>query len=63
MRIVETDNFGGDYPDEKFVLFPMGEQAAKEIAAVLNKHFSGDYAPRYYIVVQNDYKLAPSFVP
>jgi hypothetical protein len=63
MRIVDTDNFGGDYPDEKFVLWPMSEPAAKDIAQVLNTYFSSDTAPRYFKVVDNDYQLAPGFEP
>ena len=62
-RIVNTDNFGGDYPNESFVLFQMREDTAKEFAELLNKHFSGDDAPRYWKVVDNDYELAPAFEP
>jgi hypothetical protein len=62
-RIVDTDNFGGDYPDEKFVgpEFDVREEAEQE-AAVLN----GDpvpYASRYYKVVEMPYKLQPGFEP
>ena len=63
MRIVDTDNFGGDYPNERFVLFQMGEVAAKEVAAVLNKHFCSDYSSRYYKVVEDDYELVGAFEP
>lgn len=62
-RIVDTDNFGGDYPNESFVLFQMSESAAKEFAELLNKYFGGEQAPRYWKVVDNDYELAPAFEP
>lgn len=64
MRVVDTDNFGGDYPDEKFVFKQiLSEVAATEIAEVLNKHLSGEQSPRYYKVVRDDYKLQPGFEP
>lgn len=63
MRIINTDNFGSDYPSEQFVLWSMGPEAAKEVAEVLNKWFSGDQAPRYFKVVPDDYELAPGFEP
>lgn len=62
MRIVDTDNFGGDYPDERFLLWPMSEKSANKIANVLNKD-AGPHARRYYKVVPNDYVLQPGFEP
>jgi hypothetical protein len=63
-QIVETDNFDGDYPDEKFVnLPPMNNEQAKRVAAFLNKEFGGDRAPRYWKVVEKGYTLAPGFEP
>jgi hypothetical protein len=61
-RIVNTDNFGGDYPDEKFLLWPMPRQSAQCIADVLNRD-SGERASRFYKVVENDYVLQPGFEP
>lgn len=63
MRIVNADNFDSDYPNESFELWVMPRDAAKEIAAALNKHFSGPYSPRYWKVVENDYELKPGFEP
>ncbi len=63
MRIVETDNYGGDYPNENFVLHHMSNKAAKEIVDVINKCCSGELASRYWKVVNNDYKLQPGFEP
>jgi hypothetical protein len=62
MRIVETDNYGRDYPDEKFVLFPMSEEHAKKIASLIN-NAAGEHSNRYWKVVDNDYKLQPGFEP
>ena len=61
-RIVETDNYGGDYPDEKFVNIPSFSQKedAKKIADSLNKHFCRS---RYWKVVEADYILKPGFEP
>lgn len=68
MRIVETDNFGGDYPDESFLLWPMPESAAKEIAGAINRAadssgYATGMASRYWKVVPDDYTLQPGFEP
>ena len=63
MRIVNTDNFNGDYPNESFELWQMNEAAAEEIAAIFNKYFSGPHSPRYWKVVADNYVLAPAFEP
>lgn len=62
MRIVNTDNFGGDYPNETFVLWPLSKDRAQRIADILNED-AGDYSPRFYKVVENDYVLQPGFEP
>jgi hypothetical protein len=65
MRIVETDNFGGDYPDEKFLNLPfMNEYQAKKIADILDDVLcNSDSYPRFWKVVPDDYKLQPGFEP
>lgn len=62
MRIVETDNYGDDYPDEKFVNLPiMTKEHAESVATAIN---SGLYnSSRYWKVVENDYRLQPGFEP
>lgn len=60
--IVETDNYGRDYPDEKFVLFTMSEEYAHKIANLINEA-AGNYCPRYWKVVENNYELQPGFEP
>lgn len=64
-KIVETDNFGGDYPDEKFINIPLcTKEEAGQIADAINKVFCDNgYAPRYWKVVESNYKLQPGFEP
>lgn len=63
-RIVETDNFGGDYPDESFLkLPPMSEEMANKVCDVINDCCSGPNEPRYWKVVPEGYKLQPGFEP
>ncbi len=63
-QIVETDNFGSDYPDEKFVSLPLlRKDDAEAIAKVINDKLGGDRAPRYWLIVERGYKLQPGFEP
>ena len=63
MKIVETDNFDGDYPDEKFVnLPPMDEKTCQKICDLVNKA-TGPHSSRYWKVIKDNYKLAPPFEP
>jgi hypothetical protein len=65
MRIIETDNFGRDYPNERFIAVniesqEMAETMAEALVAKYSMHPSAD---RYYRVVPDDYKLSPGFEP
>lgn len=60
MRIVDTDNFGGDYPNEKFLLWQMNERDCQAVCDILNDR-AGPNASRFYKVVPNDYILQPGF--
>jgi hypothetical protein len=64
-KIVETDNFGGDYPNEDFTLgsrsLPWEE--AEAIADILNACWGGEDAPRFWKVVEDEYRLVPGFEP
>ena len=62
-RIVETDNFDGDYPNESFLLGNMSRHAAMGIARAINNHLSGPNDRRYWKVVDDGYKLQPGFEP
>lgn len=72
-KIVNTDNYGGDYPDESFLcasktdsnsahLSYLHAPVAQSIADALNKA-SGPEAPRWWKVVPADYTLQPGFEP
>ncbi|MCB1865188.1 MAG: hypothetical protein KDG50_07130 [Chromatiales bacterium] len=62
-RIVETDNHGGDYPDEKFVDLPtMSQPHARRVANAINASFPKDWG-RFWKVVADDYELQPGFEP
>jgi hypothetical protein len=62
--IVETDNYAGDYPDEKFVepLPFLNEENANKIADLIND-LNGERFDRYYKVVKMPYVLQPGFEP
>lgn len=70
MRVMHTDNFGGDYPNEKFVTeIPVipdtedGRRTGQAICDLLQKLAGGEMAQRYYRLVDNNYKLQPGFEP
>lgn len=63
MRIVETDDYGGDYPNEQFLNFPpLLQKSAERIAEAINESFPKDSA-RYWKVVEDDYILQSGFEP
>ena len=64
MRLIHTDNYGGDYPDEKFVMgLPrLPKERMQRIADAINSEI-GCNASRYYMVVEDDYVLKPGFEP
>lgn len=63
MKIVETDNFGRDYPNERFLSIPcVNKKDAKAICDAINES-TGPNASRYWMPVENDYVLQEGFVP
>lgn len=63
-KIIDTDNFDGDYPDEKVVIENLRDlEQANMICRALIDHFCYDGCPRYYKVVDDGYKLQPGFEP
>lgn len=62
-RIVNTDNFGGDYPNESFTDDGPFEtvEAAQQRADELNT--DDPNAPRFFMVVTDGYELLPGFEP
>lgn len=62
-RLVDTDNHGGDYPNEKFIDAPcVNEAHARSIADAINDGY-GEQSPRYIKVVRGTYTLQPGFAP
>lgn len=64
MKIVETDNYGGDYPDEKFLNIPniSSDVKANQIVELINESVGAEY-PRIWKVVEDNYTLVPGFQP
>lgn len=65
MKIVDTDNFGGDYPNEKVVASNITNKLLGEIMVKSLNRWSdttNDY-DRYYKLVEDNYKLVPGFEP
>lgn len=60
--VVDTDNFGGDYPDEKWVFCHCTLHEAEDFADALNDT-EDMYSPRYFKVVDLPYTLKPGFEP
>jgi hypothetical protein len=63
-KIIHTDNFGRDYPDERFVseLPALTQEQANLIANTINSCLGPDPS-RYYLSVPDDYVLQPGFEP
>lgn len=62
-RIVNTDNFGGDYPNESFVGPEYITQEEAEAEAEELNYKGDEHAPRYFKVVELPYELQPGFEP
>jgi len=56
MKIIETDNFDRDYPNEKVVMCNLNSDQAEYIAEAINKVCSGPAAQRFWKVVEEDYR-------
>lgn len=62
MKIILTDNFGRDYPNEKVIKEGLKKKAAEIEADRLNS-LEGPNSPDYYKVVEDDYVLSEGFKP
>ena len=63
-RIVNTDNYGGDYPNESFT--DDGPFESKKDAQIRADERNGPpdrVSSRYYKVVEMPYELQPGFEP
>ena len=63
-KIIETDNFGGDYPDEKQLPFPpLRKEQADAICTAIQEQICSERHSRYYWVKPWNYVLQPGFEP
>lgn len=63
-KIVNTDNFGGDYPDEYFLNIPeSSDKTALEAIAWMLNRMPGRNEARYWQVVPAEHALQPGFEP
>lgn len=62
MRVVETDNHGSDYPDERFVSESLTKEEAEKLCDKLNEG-ANDWSSRWNKVEKDDYILQPGFEP
>lgn len=63
-QIIDTDNFGGDYPNETFIATGIAYKPFAEcMCEALNAKYSGNTSLRMYLVVGANYKLQPGFEP
>jgi hypothetical protein len=63
MKIIDTDNFGDDYPDEQVIADNIKDAHLGEIMLKALKGTVGPESPRYYRLVEDDYILLPGFKP
>ena len=59
--VVNTDNFGSDYPNESFAAGPFATKAEAEAEA--ERRNGPPYSSRYFKVVEEGYQLQPGFEP
>jgi hypothetical protein len=64
-KIVNTDNFGSDYPEESFLpLTFWSQKSAQRVADAINAELcKDDHATRFWKVVDSEYQLQPGFEP
>jgi hypothetical protein len=67
MKIVDTDIFAGDYPNEQLIADHITNKEMGEVMveALIAKYCAPNnpYVYRYYKLVEDDYKLQPGFEP
>lgn len=66
--VVETDNYGGDYPNESFLVRHIEKEYAEQIANLMYKAVGrGQECSRFWKVVKDTYEqpyeLKPGFEP
>lgn len=63
MKIIETDNFGGDYPDERDIAVGIRVRHNADVMCAALNYDLGLYSSRFFRVVEDDYVLCPGFEP
>jgi len=61
--VVDTDNFGGDYPNERFVAQGIAHESDANLMADALNAQAGEHSLRFYMVVDDAYELQPGFEP
>lgn len=66
-RLVNADNFDGDYPNEQWIAIGITDKRDAELfAEAWNARWSGNGEPRFCKVVEHvevEYQLQPGFEP
>ena len=62
-RVVNTDNFGRDYPNETFAADDLDTRAEAQACADKLNGPNSCYSSRYYKVEELPYELEPGFEP
>ena len=63
MKIIDTDNFDGDYPNERDIAVGIERRDHAAIMCQALNDWAGVNSPRYYKVVEDDYVNVPGFIP
>ncbi len=63
MKIVDTDNYDGDYPNEKVIASGITNKDLGEVMVDALNAVGGVRSARYYKLVEDDYVLQPGFQP
>ena len=63
MKIVDTDNFDGDYPNERDIAVGIKRRDHANVMCAALNYWAGVNSPRYYKVVEDDYVNVPGFIP
>ncbi len=63
MKIIDTDNLDGDYPNEQDIAIGIKSLRFAEIMCEALNAAAGEHSARFYTVVDDDYKNRPGFEP
>ena len=63
MKIIDTDNYGGDYPDEQDIAVGIKRRDHAVVMCVALNNWAGEGSIRFYKIVDDDYENQPGFEP